>query len=184
MVDDPTAQISTSGPAHEDTVKQAKKNPKQPNQGSEKRIKELEDELHTAKNQIMHAYADYQNLVRRTRIEKEEWTRAAGKDILLPILPVLDTLRRAQISAKAADTEGLRQGIDLAVKEFTKALETIGVTPIVSVGQPFNPEKMESVDTLDGEPENHVAEEVLTGYDYQGKLLRPAKVRVYKKGKQ
>jgi len=55
-----------------------------------------------------------------------------------------------------------------------------GVEPIVSMGEPFNPEFHEAVDTGEttGEMDGKVIEEYSPGFRIGDRLLRPARVKV------
>jgi molecular chaperone GrpE len=137
------------------------------------------DELVHLKNQISEfedkykrALADYQNLERRTEEQKREWIMQASKNVILKILPVLDTLMLAQ---KHIEDKGLTISID----QFLKALQDEGITRIKAVGEKFDPHLMESIGTMEGK-EGQVLEEVRTGYRLYDTVLRSAQVIVGK----
>lgn len=142
-----------------------------------KDIGKLEEELSGLKNQLARALADYQNLEKRVVSEKEAWVKYAGAEILAQFLPVLDTLKLALKSLPAESQEGLA----LAIKQFENVFASLGVTPVVTLGQRFEPTAMECIETVVGEPDGQVAEEVTGGYFYHERLLRPARVKVFKK---
>jgi molecular chaperone GrpE len=104
------------------------------------------------------------------------------KKIILPFLEVLDNLQRAiDASMQAGTVEHLLEGVQMTAKVFSSKLQSMGVEPIVSVGQPFDPNLEEAVGTIkvsDADKDGIVIEEVQTGYCMQGQLLRPAQVRV------
>ena len=152
-----------------------KKNP-QPNQAVEE-MKKLEDELSLLKGQLVRALADYQNLEKRVASDREGWVRFAGSEIVSKFLPILDTLKLVLKNQPGEAQEGLA----IAIKQFENVLEEIGVDVVATGGKVFNPETMECVETVNGDSENQIAEELATGYTYNGRLLRPAKVKVYKK---
>ena len=56
----------------------------------------------------------------------------------------------------------------------------LGLKPVISVGEQFNPEIHEAVEivSVSAEEDNHVIEEFQTGYTFGDRLLRPARVRV------
>lgn len=137
------------------------------------------DELVHLKNQISEfedkykrALADYQNLERRTEEQKREWIMQASKNVILKILPVLDTLMLAQ---KHIEDKGLTISID----QFLKALQDEGITRIKAVGEKFDPHLMEAIGTMEGK-EGQVLEEVRTGYRLYDTVLRSAQVIVGK----
>jgi len=71
----------------------------------------------------------------------------------------------------------------MVVQEFSQFMSSEGTDSIESVGVPFNPhvhEALEQVPTEDESKNGLVIEEVQKGYSLNGRLLRPAKVKVAK----
>lgn len=130
------------------------------------RIEELE-------NQLKRALADYQNLEKRVQEEKKEWIRSANKELILRILPILDTLIIASLHSQD-------ESLKVSVKQFEDVLKGEGIAKIETVGLEFNSQMMECVATEEGE-ENKVLEEVRSGYMLNDKVLRVAQVKVGKK---
>lgn len=141
-----------------------------------KEIEELKQKADSLENQLKRVLADYQNLEKRTHREKHEWVKIANKELLLRLLPVLDTLYLAQNHIKD-------QGIDLSIKQFLDVLKLEGVEKIETYGHEFNPKLMECVETVEGEKDK-VMEEVTCGYTLNGEVLRAARVKVGKKEKE
>lgn len=130
-----------------------------------KRIEELE-------NQAKRALADYQNLEKRVAGERNEWIRGANRDLLLRVLPVLDTLILALEHSQD-------QSLQVSVQQFLDVLKSEGVERIKTEREAFNPQTMECVATGEGE-DNTVLEEIRAGYMLNDKVLRPAQVKVGK----
>src|SRR5882762_9910891 len=84
--------------------------------------------------------ADYQNLQRRVQDEKYQWIRQANKELLLKILPVLDTLMLAEKHVQD-------KGLSLAIQQFLKVLEDEGIKKIETKDKDFDPMTMECVTT-------------------------------------
>lgn len=134
-----------------------------------KRIEELD-------NKYKRALADYQNLEKRIREERNDWILRANKDLLLHLLPVLDTLILAKKHIKTQD-----EGLDLSIRQFQDLLKKEAVEKIEAVGKEFDPKLMQCVDTMEG-TEGKVLEEIQTGYRYKDNtLLRVSLVTVGKK---
>lgn len=131
---------------------------------------EQPDELLNLENQLKRALADYQNLEKRIAEEKGNWIKAANKDLILKLLPVLDNLFLAQ--KHIAD-----EGLALSIQKFLQVLNEDGATRIETLGRDFDPETMECVSVQDGE-ENKVLEEVRAGFILNNETLRPAQVIV------
>ena len=133
---------------------------------------ELQQKVEEFETKYKRALADYQNLQKRVSDEKSDWIRAANKDLLLRLLPVLDTLMMAEKHLQD-------QGLTVSINHFLDTLKSEGVTKIKTVGEDFNPHLMECVTTEAGE-ENKVLEELRAGYMLYDKVLRPAQVKVGK----
>ncbi|MEK7551471.1 MAG: nucleotide exchange factor GrpE [Patescibacteria group bacterium] len=141
-----------------------KKNDKQ------KEIKEENKDLENLENQLKRALADYQNLEKRVSLEKSEWIKISNKDLLLKLLPGLDSLI---LALKHTQDEGVK----VSIKHFIDILENEGVKKIEAVGKNFDPNLMEAISTVEGE-EGIVIEEVRVGYTISDNVLRPAQVVV------
>ena len=132
----------------------------------------VQTELEDLNNKWKRALADYQNLERRVEISKDEFVRFANTNLILKILPALDTLERAD---KHLKDEGLR----LAIKQLAASLEEEGLKKIETVNKDFDPVIMECIDVAEGE-DGKVIEELRPGYTLNDKVIRPAQVRVGK----
>ena len=148
---------------HEETKKQD-----EGTQESEKQNLEFEN----LENQLKRVLADYQNLEKRVRDEKISWIKAANKDLLLKLLPGLDSLL-------LADKHTQDSGIKLSIKHFLDILELEGVKKIDTIGTDFDPNLMEALGTAQGD-EGKVVEETRSGYTLYGQVIRPAQVIVGK----
>ncbi len=138
------------------------------------------------KDRLMRLAAEFENYKKRMIRERQTAMKYAGEPILREILPTLDNLERAiaQGETEGDDAEStlvsLLEGVQLTFKSLLTTLEKFEVTPIESVGQPFDPTNhealtMEASDTM---PANHVLSEFEKGYQYKDRLLRAAKVIV------
>lgn len=125
------------------------------------------------KAKCMRALADYQNIERRSREEKNEVRLYASEIILGRLLPVVDTFGKVKSHIKD-------MGFDLAYKELLAVLEEQGVKKIDVIGREFNPHEMECIEVVAGD-DNIVMEELLPGYRFFEKILRVAQVKVGKK---
>ncbi len=132
--------------------------------------------------------ADFENYRKRVERERgESYQRTLG-EVVAQLLPVVDNLRRAVVtetSVKAEESEEFRRflhGVELISKQLSGVLETFGVEPVATVGQPFDPHIHEAVATeqTDAHEPDTVVEEIVRGYRLGGRLLRPAMVKVAK----
>ena len=130
------------------------------------------------KDRFLRLRADFDNYRKRLAREREEQSQRALAEPMLELLPVLDNLERA-LEAPSAGEE-LRQGIELTAKQFADALRRFGLAEIPALGQAFDPQVHEAV-AREESPRVDVATvvaELQRGYWLNGKLLRPALVRV------
>lgn len=132
----------------------------------------------------LRALADYQNLLKQSAKEKEDFVRYANERLINDLLPVYDNLK---ISLKhidaVAEKSNWGEGIKYVVKQFADVLETIGVTEIKTAHHKFDHSKMEAVSEKETDNEkltDHVAEELTAGYLLRDKVIRAARVSVYK----
>lgn len=133
-----------------------------------------EKELVDVKNRLMRALADYSNLQRRIEEEKKVLVKFANANLLLKFLGMLDSL---EVAGKALQDEGL----DLTVKKFKELLESEGIKELEAYGKKFDPNFHEAVGVVEGKNNDKVVEVLEKGYTLEGKVLRPAKVKVSKK---
>jgi len=116
-------------------------------------------------------HADFE---RRIRLEK--------RDMILPLLDVLDNLERALAAAgSAGKTDTLREGIEMTAGLFRSRLRSLGVEVIEVLNRPFDPHEGKAagmVQVTSPELDGVVVEEVARGYRIGDQVLRPAEVRV------
>lgn len=135
---------------------------------SSKKIEELE-------NKYKRALADYQNLVKQSAKEKQEFVKYANEQLLLEMIPVYDNLKTSLLHIdKESDKNGWAQGVKYVIKQFKDVLENSGVEEIKTVGEKFDPETMEA---LEGKGEK-VKKELKAGYKLNGKVIIAARVIV------
>jgi molecular chaperone GrpE len=127
---------------------------------------------------LRRAQADFINYRRRSEVEKAESVGLGKSLAYMSILPVLDDLSRALAAVPPQSAEEpWVQGMTLIEKKFRQSLARDGITPIKTVGETFDPNLHEAVLRCHGE-EGIIVEELQSGYTFQGKVLRPAKVKV------
>lgn len=132
-------------------------------------------ELH---DRILRAQAEFQNLRRRVEKERLEFHEYAATEAVRAMLPILDDFGRA-LKAEGAGSD-YAKGMELIYNRLFDALKKLGLEPIVSVGQPFDPNihhAVDKVETSEAE-EGAVLDDYERGYNFKGRLLRPAKVKV------
>ena len=147
--------------------------------------KELE-ETRAKLDQVTRFAAEAENSRKRMERDKEKLLKYAGENILRELLNTADNLERAIEQGKVEGGEAeqklaaLLAGVELTKKGLDTMLERCGVTPVFSVGQPFNPDQMDALTMEASEelPANHVVKEFAKGYAFKDKVLRHAQVVV------
>jgi molecular chaperone GrpE len=129
--------------------------------------------------------SDFDSFRKRTERERSETfqkvlSRLAGK-----MIPVVDNLNRALDSAansadKSSEVQHFLDGIVLVNQQIQDTLNEMGIEPILSVGQLFDPHFHEAVSTERREdlPPNTITEELLRGYRVGETVIRAAMVKV------
>ncbi|TXH54015.1 MAG: nucleotide exchange factor GrpE [Bacteroidia bacterium] len=133
-------------------------------------LNKQDDEVEQLTNQLKRALADYQNLEKRISGEKAAWIMSANRDLIMRLLPGLDSLLLAEMHTE--DT-----GVKMSIKHFMDIFESEGVKRIKTEGEEFDPNTMEAVSTKEGK-DGKVIEEVKAGYTLNGEVLRVAQVVV------
>jgi molecular chaperone GrpE len=168
-VEEPVVEPSSGGGA-EDTIAQ------------EASLKAERDQLATEKAELQERFlrrqAEFENYRRRVDREKSDFLQYASSEAVTAMLPILDDFERA-LKQDSTDRE-YQRGTELIYQRFLEGLKKLGLEPITSVGQPFDPyihQAIERVETEESEDQT-VLDEFQRGYNFKGRLLRPAMVRV------
>ena len=134
-----------------------------------------------SRDKYLRTLADFDNFRKRQRDETARLVSCGREELIQKLLPVIDNFRRALESAEAGHSyEALVEGASLTLRQMTEMLEKEGVEPIEAAGKPFDPEFHEAMMTVETDeyPDHSVIDEFETGYILNGKVLRPARVRV------
>lgn len=137
-------------------------------------IEELNDRL-------IRNIAEFDNFRKRSEKEKSQMFEIGAKSIVEKILPIIDNFERGLGAITEEEKESaFVQGIEQIYKQFTTALEEVGVKPIEAVGQEFNPDFHNAV--MHGEDdaygENIISDEFQKGYMYKDSVVRHSMVKV------
>src|SRR5215470_10825739 len=155
-------------------------------------VEELEARTKAAERQVQEVQSRFDQLKQqlqretdetRQRLNRSADERAAAEKakFIASLLPVMDDLDRAiHATNEGSSKEAILEGIRGIATSFQNALLSAGVEAISSVGEPFNPELHEAVDTVAADPEMDgiVVNEYGRGFRMGDRLLRPARVQV------
>jgi len=150
--------------------------------GADKEIQRLTEELAAKSDAFLRLTAEYQNYRRRVEKEKQELIKYGNEKLVVDLLKVLDNFDRA-LSAVDYDCEenkNLISGIEMIRKSLSDLLKDYGVESIEAVGQIFDPIMHHAVMTeaAEGVAPETVLDEFQKGYTLNQKVIRPSMVKV------
>lgn len=137
--------------------------------------------LAEAVERYQRLFAEFDNFRKRSEKEKAARYDMGARDIVEKVLPVLDSFELALKTVPDEEKESpFAEGMDKIHKQFLKALEDVGVTPIEAVGKEFDPAFHNAVMHVEDETagENIVVEEFQKGYLYKDHVVRYSMVKV------
>ena len=155
-----------------------------PELAREDRSAELERELADARQQVLYAQAETQNVRRRAEKEAQDARAYAATAFARDVLSVADNIARA-IQAipeelRADDKfKGLVVGLEATARELDSVFSRNGITRIESMGQPLDPNRHQAMLEVPSDaPAGTIVQEMQAGYMIRDRLLRPAMVGV------
>ena len=154
----------------------------------EERITTLEAQLAEAKQDVLYARADTQNVRRRLEKDAQDARAYAATGFARDILSVSDNLARALqlIPEDLREDEkwkGLVVGLEATGRELDNVFSKHSISRIAAIGLPLDPNQHQAMIELpsdEAEP-GTVVQELQAGYMIKDRLLRPALVAVAKK---
>lgn len=159
---------------------QVEQRPDENSSAAQAEIERLMQELNREHNRHLRTLADFDNYRKRVQREWDSAAQAGKRQLVLALLEVMDDFERAFAYASTAP-ESLPVGTRVIHQRLTDLLQTQGVAPYKSVGEPFDAALHEAVDvttTTDREKSGVVLDDLRHGYRWENEVLRPARVRV------
>lgn len=138
----------------------------------------LVEEKNDLMDRLLRRQAEFDNFRRRAERERAETLEYANADTVRAILPILDDFERA-LKVECTGKEYAR-GMELIYQRLLDALKKLGLEPISAKGLKFDPNLHHAVDMVETDDmEDHtVLDEYQQGYNFRGRPLRPAMVKV------
>ncbi len=129
-------------------------------------------------DRLLRARAEFDNARRRAERERSEYFQFAATDLVKNLLPVLDDFERA-LKVETAD-RNYAKGVELIYQSLSETLKKMGLEPVQTAGCQFDPNLHQAVERVptDEAPDQAILGEFQRGYNFKGKHLRPAMVRV------
>ena len=134
-------------------------------------------------DKYVRAHAEFENAKRRMEKDKVDFLKYANESFVIDLLPIIDSLDMSEKHIKEAkDFKAVQEGVDMIHLQIQKFLKDIGVERIKTIGEKFDPNLQEAVETVDvkDKEDGIITEELKPGYKFNGRLLRPASVKIIK----
>jgi molecular chaperone GrpE len=143
-------------------------------------IESLRAEKKALFEKLARAQADFQNSQRRLEKEMDQRLKVAAGHLVRSFLPVLDNLERALDVPESADVRSVIEGVRGTYDQWLDVLRRNGVERIApEPGTPFDPTHMEALMQEQADYDTPSVTRLLQpGYEFEGRVLRPAQVAV------
>jgi molecular chaperone GrpE len=143
---------------------------------------QLANEKLDLEDRYLRLQAEFQNARRRAEKDRAEFAEYAATEAVRALLPIVDDFERA-LKVEATDLEHAKEyskGMELIYQRLFESLKKLGLEPVESAGLAFNPHVHHAVEMVETREtaDNTVIDEYQRGYNFKGRLLRPAMVRV------
>lgn len=128
---------------------------------------------------IQRIQAEFVNFKARSERDRIDAISIGKEKVIYELLPVFDNIQRAFEHAPddLSDNSWVK-GILSLEKQLNSTLQNIGLDRIKTIGEHFDPNIMEAVSVEEGDGDEIVTAEIQAGYTYNGRVIRPAFVKV------
>jgi molecular chaperone GrpE len=148
------------------------------------RLKKCTEEKQEYMDGWQRTKADFINFKKEQEKVRESTVKYAKEDLITQIIPIVESFEMAFSNKEAWNNvdKNWRVGVEYIHTQLMKMLENNGVLQIGDVGVKFNPNEYDSISVIKTDNkanDENVSEVVQKGYKLNGKVLRPAKVKVF-----
>jgi len=142
---------------------------------------QLKEELSRCEDKLKRSLADFINLERKTKSDIQNGIAEKLDRFMLQFLTIYDDLARAKEVIKKENPQA--QGLDGILKNIDSLLADYGVSPIMALGEVFDPNLHEAISIIkdDSLDDNTITKELRKGYISHNRTLRPTLVEISKK---
>ena len=134
-------------------------------------------------DKYVRAHAEFENAKKRMEKDKADYAKFANECFVIDFLPIIDSLEMSEKHIKEAkDFKAVQEGVDMIHLQIQKFLKDIGVERVKTAGEKFDPHMHEALETEESKDkaDGLVVAELKPGYRFNGRLLRPASVKIVK----
>ena len=144
---------------------------------TKKEADKILNKLAELNDKYLHVVAEYDNFRKRSQKEREGLYADAYADALKILLPIADNLERA---ASYTDGDKIVDGVAMTLKQFSGALEKLGIESFGNPGDAFDPNLHNAIMHCEDDSlgENVIAEVYQHGYKKGDRVIRFAMVKV------
>jgi molecular chaperone GrpE len=157
-----------------------------------RQLVEAQEEAKTNLAGWQRSQADFENFKKREEAKQKDILEFAKEVTIVKMMPTLDSLEQGLKYLPDSNSpdfttkfEQWKTGIQGILQKLEKVLEEMGVRKIEAVGKPFDPNYHEAVRVVpaeeSGENDGIIVEELQTGFEINGKVIRPSQVVISKK---
>lgn len=162
---------------------------KQEKQNNTEELKKKLEEAEKLKEEYLAGWqrqkADFINYQKDAMKQMHGIVKYANENLVFDLLVVLDSF---DISVNSLKTEELTetekkiiQGFELIRAQLEDVIHKKGLKPIEALGQQFDPVFHEIAEEIEGnESPGTIVDEIIKGYEFNGKVIRPSKVKIIK----
>lgn len=133
-------------------------------------------------NELLRAKAEMENLRRRQSRDLENAHKHALDKFVAELLPIYDSMELGLNAANGeeASLDAVRDGLEMTMKMFLSSINKFGLEQVNPENQAFDPELHQAMamQEVEGVEPNQVLTVAQKGYQFNGRLLRPAMVIV------
>ena len=159
-------------------------------------LAKLQEDLENAMDNWKRTAADFENYKKRKEAENKELIEFAREVTVAKLLPALDSLEQAlrhmpeyMNHGTGSMNQGFEKqyenwmvGINGILSQLDKTLSEMGVKKIEAVGKKFDPHFHEAVREVESEADDGtIIEELQSGFELNGKVIRPSQVTISKR---
>jgi|GEM_PF-2478815 len=146
-------------------------------------LSQLRDEKDKWMNKYYQELADVQNLRKEIQRDNQSLLEYRAMPFIEKLVPFMNSMDMAfKSEPKDPAVKSWIDGIHMAYKQLWQVMAEEGLTEIdPKVGDEFDPAWMQSMQTVDGEKDDAVAQVFMKGYKLKNRLVSPAMVVVTKK---
>lgn len=143
------------------------------------KLEEYEATEEELKSRLKRKQADFQNYKKRAKKRQQQIKDRATEDLVERLIGVRDNMKRA-LEEESDDTDSLREGIEMTMREFDRILEDENVSEIdPNPGTESDPQRHEVMMRVDSDhPEGTIADVYTPGYEMGDKVIQNAQVTV------